>query len=139
MGEQATRQASHPRKLLDDIIQASGTTTASRNPQDAALEQWYEEERVETGAVAQVLLRIYTYGSSGGSGSGRGSGGAGGASSRGQVMAAEVAEALVKYCSWSDYASSLPVSDLYNQLCSLSSFRSLQKRLQVRVFSIVCW
>jgi hypothetical protein len=53
------------------------------------------------------------------------------------ALCAELAEALVKFHSWSDAAIALSVRDLRNAVCSLCSFRNLQKRLQVTIVVIV--
>ena len=68
--------------------------------------------------------------------SGSGSSGSRGDNTR--KLCAEVAQALVKYVNWSDSAAYMPVAELRNALCSLCSFRSLQKRLQVRYNVLSC-
>lgn len=144
MRAQATRRAGHPRKLLDEIIAACGVTIIGRREgRDAALmEEWYEEERVDTAGVTKILVRLYTSGG-GGAGAAAAAAVSGRRQGREQLIdadeiwsaAAEVADAVVKMGAWSDYASSIAISDLSNQLCVLPSFRALQKRIQVHLHS----
>ena len=48
-----------------------------------------------------------------------------------EALCMELAHALVRYIAWSDTEDSIGVLELRNTLCSLCSFRVLQKRLQV--------
>lgn len=50
------------------------------------------------------------------------------------TVCVELAEAAVRLIAWKDSAEEVSVLELRNFLCSLCSFRSLQKRIQVSFF-----
>jgi hypothetical protein len=130
---QATRKAGHPRKLFDDIVAAAAVTMVTRpsaKKPNAAQDQWYEEERLNSASVAQVIARIY------------------GTSAHfvhlgvDNDLCVELAQAIVRFNAWSDVEDYITVAELRTTVCCLCSFRSLQKRLQVRLlislYSCLC-
>jgi hypothetical protein len=50
-----------------------------------------------------------------------------------KALCQELAQAAVRFVAWNDSEDCVSVAELRSLVCSLCSFRVLQKRLQVRI------
>ena len=143
--QQATRKASRPRKLFDDVVTACGISinvsrnTNNPNPSsssdDDALAKWYDEDRISAEDVEIIIEKLFINSNSldndGKSSSRTAMKSPSPTKSTKKSVYLELAKVLIKMSSWNDFSSFISILDLRNMLCSLCSFRVLQKRLQV--------
>jgi len=145
--QQATRKASRPRKLFDDVVTASGIsikvsrTNNTNNPNpssssdDDALTKWYDEDRISAEDVEIIIEKLFINSNSRDddlkSSSRTTMKSPSPTKSTKKSVYLELAKVLIKMSSWNDFSSFISILDLRNMLCSLCSFRVLQKRLQV--------
>ncbi len=83
------------------------------------MDQWLEEEKISTSGVAVIFERIFATSATLGH------------FASDKALCQELALAAVRFTAWNDNEDCVAVAELRSLLCSLCSFRVLQKRLQV--------
>jgi len=120
---QATRKACHPRKSFDDLLAHSKvlllpppplpkTSKGAPTPHD-------DEPFISSASAGRLFELIFAtsaqFSTLGGD----------------KILCAELAQAVVRFVAWRDDGDVIAVHELRSFVCSLCSFRSLQKRIQV--------
>lgn len=107
MLEQASKQSSNPRKLFDDAIEVALRRRNSRSV--------LSSDKIAAAELQHLLSSL-----------------CGGIENEPYHL--ELASAVVRLCNWEDQQATVAlIRDVRDFLCRLCSFRTLQKRIQVRL------
>lgn len=129
---QATRKACHPRKSFDDLLthskvpllpppqQPKSSSNRAHTPHD-------EEPYISSASAGRLFEIIFATSAQFSALAGD------------KTLCGELAQAVVRFSAWRDDGDEIAVHELRSFVCSLCSFRSLQKRIQVSLDpSLLC-